>query len=558
MNWTSKVVAFSLLMGSSVAMAQHGNTEVDKDILNWYNNSKTGVRTDKAYAELLKGRKSKPTVVGVIDSGVDIEHEDLKGKIWVNKGEIPNNGIDDDKNGYIDDIHGWNFLGNADGRNANDAQLEVTRIYARLMKKFDGKEESEIAKADLKDYKYYLKVKEVVTSKRESAKAGMDRMKSIQSSIEKAHSKMVEKYGEDYTAKDITKEMEETKMSDPKQKMAFASLENKDAMLERLKGGLDYFSGQYNYYYNPDFTGDRDIIGDKPSDFSDTQYGNGDVEGPDAGHGTHCAGIIGANRGNGIGNDGVADNAIIMSLRAVPNGDERDKDIALAIRYAVDNGAQVVSMSFGKDYPENSAEVIKAIRYAEKKGVLLVHAAGNDGKDVDVEPKFPTSMYPSMSERFTNWLDIGAATRFEKPQYKKMKRDKWWKIWKKRKKVKTYNGRAASFSNYGDKKVDIFAPGKEIYSTIPQSDYATFQGTSMACPMVSGLAALLKSYFPELTMFEIRDIILKSANRDDFKVIKPGKGKKGPETVKFSSLSREGGIIDVYNAVKMAIEKTSK
>jgi subtilisin family serine protease len=553
MKLTTKVLVFSLLMGSSASFAQsHGGEDVKKDVLNWYNNSKTGMSTDKAYADLLKGKTSKTVVVGVIDSGVDIEHEDLKGRIWTNKDEIPNNGIDDDKNGYIDDVHGWNFLGNPDGRNANDAQLEVTRIVARLGKKFEGKSASDISAADKKDFETYTKAKKEVDASYGKAKANVERMDMLLSAYDKADDAMKAKYGDSYSKKDVEKEIASGSIA-TKEMMGYKLLLEGESVKESIQGGRDYYSNQKKAYYNVNFTEDRDIIGDKPSDFSDKYYGNSDVEGPDAGHGTHCAGIIGAVRGNGIGNDGVADNVEIMSIRTVPNGDERDKDVALAIRYAVDNGAQVVNMSFGKDWAENSPEVIKAIRHAEKNGVLLVHAAGNDGKDVDVEPKFPTSMYPSMTKRFTNWLDIGAATRFEKPQYKKLKRDKWFKIWKKRKKVKKYNGRAASFSNYGDIKVDVFAPGKEIYSTVPQSDYATFQGTSMAAPMVAGVAALLKSYFPSLSMFEIRDIILKSANKDDFKVVKPG---TKDEMVKFSSLSREGGFVDVYRAVKMAMDRT--
>ncbi|MGB0870621.1 MAG: S8 family serine peptidase [Flavobacteriales bacterium] len=561
MKNSGKILLLALMMGTLSHAQDSVNddkkiSKEDKKIMNWYNNSKTGMSTDLAYKKLLAGRKSTPVVVGVLDSGVDIEHEDLKGKIWVNTDEIPNNGIDDDKNGYIDDVNGWSFLGNANGENANDAQLAVTRLYAKLDKKYKGKSEGDlIDSADADEFAKYLEYKKVVESSKEKAEKRIAGYKGFLASLDEGHEKMKSMFGADYSDKDIKKLMKSGDEKKMKIAQQAAGYKEKDEIAKELEGAMNYFQTQIDFYYNPDFTGDRDIIGDNPDDYNDKYYGSKDAEGPDAGHGTHVAGIIGANRNNSIGMNGVADNAIIMSVRSVPNGDERDKDVALAIRYAVDNGAKVLNMSFGKDYAENSAEVISAIRYAEKKDVLLVHAAGNDGKNVDVEPKFPTSIYPSMSERFSNWLDIGAATRFEKPQYKKEKREKFYQIWKKRKQVKTYSGRAASFSNYGKTKVDVFAPGKEIYSTVPQSDYATYQGTSMAAPMVAGVAALLKSYFPNLTMMEIRSIILDSAIKADLEVIKPG---TKDEMVNFTELSREGAVVNVYKAVELAIERSKK
>ena len=265
----------------------------------------------------------------MIDSGVDIEHEDLKGQIWVNEDEIPNNGIDDDNNGYIDDVHGWNFLGNAKGEHVNEARLEKTRILAQLKDKYDGIDPNSIAQDE--EYKLYLQVKEEVAADRAQFEQYMD-------------------------------------------------------MIDQLpKEAQDYIRSQMDYNLNVDFD-DRSLIGDDPDDFTDTNYGNNDVEGPDALHGTHVSGIIGALRGNGLGGDGVAENVKIMSLRAVPNGDEFDKDIALAVRYAVDNGAMVINMSFGKAYSPHQKEVYEAFKYADSKGVLLIHAAGNDAKDIDVEP----------------------------------------------------------------------------------------------------------------------------------------------------------------------------
>ena len=430
--------------------------------LNWYNQEGQGMYTEKAY-NYLKKEKSQTVIVGVIDSGVDIEHEDLKGQIWVNEDEIPNNGIDDDNNGYIDDVHGWNFLGNAKGEHVNDARLEKTRILAQLKDKYDGIDPNSIAQDE--EYKLYLQVKEEVAADRAQFEQYMD-------------------------------------------------------MIDQLpKEAQDYIRSQMDYNLNVDFD-DRSLIGDDPDDFTDTNYGNNDVEGPDALHGTHVSGIIGALRGNGLGGDGVAENVKIMSLRAVPNGDEFDKDIALAVRYAVDNGAMVINMSFGKAYSPHQKEVYEAFKYADSKGVLLIHAAGNDAKDIDVEPNYPTSMYSFQTEPLDHFVTIGASTKNKGEEM------------------------VASFSNYGAKGVDVFAPGFEIYNTIPQSEYRNLQGTSMAAPMVAGAAAMLKSYFPELSMKEIKEVLYSTSVRY-------------PKVDGFAEKSVTGGVINIYNAAK-ACKKLAK
>ena len=421
--------------------------------LNWYNGEGTGMQTDKAY-QLLKNKKPKAVIVAVIDSGVDIEHEDLQGKIWTNEKEIPKNGIDDDKNGYIDDVHGWNFLGNKRGQNLDAARLEKTRILAKLMLKYDGIDPSSI-KNDA-EYELYLKVKSEVAEGRAEFEPYMEMLEQFDAETKK------------------------------------------------------YIEDQMLYNLNVDFN-DRALIGDNPDDFNDINYGNSDVEGPDALHGTHVAGIIAAIRGNNLGGDGVADNVKIMSIRTVPNGDEFDKDIYLAIKYAVDNGASVINMSFGKAYSPHQEKVYEAFQYADSKGVLLIHAAGNDAKDIDIEPNYPTSMYSFQEVKLDHFLTIGASTKNKGEEL------------------------TASFSNFGKKGVDIFAPGFEIYNSVTENQYQNLQGTSMAAPMVAGVAAMLKSYFPSLSMSEIKSIILSS-----------GTTYKG----NFQNLSATGKVVNVYNAVK--------
>ena len=519
----TKLILIALIFTVQASFGQ----EVNKKILNWYNGAKFGMSTDLAYQKLLANKTSTTVIVAVIDSGVDIEHEDLVGKIWTNPGEIPGNGIDDDGNGYIDDMHGWNFLGNPDGENLVHEQLEMTRLYSEYEKRFKDKSYSDLNDEDKKDYEEYKAIREIVEKEIKSTNDQIKQLSGLVDNLSEADTRLKKRFGQNYTSADLKKIKKSDELYDDAQ--SIIRIEKFGYSLKDLTDYVDHLKGSLEYHYNVDYNG-RKIVGDNPNDFSDKVYGNNDVEGPDAMHGTHCSGIIAANRGNGIGNDGVADNVLIMSLRAVPDGDERDKDIALAIRYAVDNGASVVNMSFGKSYSPFKDEVIAAIRYAEEKGVLLIHAAGNDGKNIEEEDNFPTPQYPSMSERFSNWLEIGASTRYKKEL-------------------------AASFSNWSDKMVDVYAPGLEIYSTVPQSAYEESQGTSMAAPMVTGVAALLKSYFPTLTMFEIKDIILESAQDVSERTTPlPGDTKEVP----FSALCITGSIVNVYNAVQMAEERAAK
>jgi subtilisin family serine protease len=499
------------------------------EIVNWYNGKSPGMNTDKAYSSLKK-RKSSTVIVAVIDSGIDIEHKDLQGKIWLNEDEIPNNGIDDDKNGYIDDMHGWNFLGSATGENQKYARLEKTRLLAQLEERFKGKESSQVASADKADYELYKRLNKEINDERKGNMEALEQYKAIGEMLPGIKAKLIEKLGADFTVEDV----ENWKPSTPEEmqmKQLGAYIASGELTEAAIQEGVDHFDASANYQLNTEYN-DRMYIGDNPNDFNDIHYGNNDVEGPDALHGTHVGGIIGAVRGNGLGGDGVAENVKLMSLRAVPDGDEQDKDIALAIRYAVDNGALVINMSFGKGYSMHQKEVYDALAYADSKGVLLVHAAGNDAANVDETDNFPTSAYSFQTAKLGNYLTIGASTRYLKD--KKL---------------------AADFSNYGQTKVDVFAPGLEIYNSVPQSDYKTLQGTSMAGPMVAGVAAMLKSYFPTLTMFQIKESILSSAKSyKGTQQTLPGSEQK----VDFATLSVTGGVVDVTAAVKACMKLENK
>ncbi|RAR72855.1 S8 family peptidase [Flavobacterium aciduliphilum] len=466
-----------------------------------------GMSVDKVYTELLKGKTGKKIIVGVIDSGLDIDHEDLKGKIWTNTKEIPGNNIDDDKNGFVDDVHGWNFLGEGTAEN-----LELTRI---VKKGDDGSETYKKAKAELDEKRGELNQQKFQVDMISKAD------KDIQTYLKK----------ETYTLEDL-KTITTTDSGLLRSKMIMMSIASKagDGFQEEIKSYVDYVYDQLNYNLNVDFNGRK--VGDNPDTMEMTHYGNGNVKGPDvedALHGTHVAGIIAQIRGNDKGGDGVVDKNIeIMAVRAVPNGDEYDKDIALAIRYAVDNGAKVINGSFGKDYSPHKEWVWDAIKYAAKKDVLIVHAAGNDAKDVDTEPNFPTDEVNG-KEIADNLITIGALNN-------------------------VYGDKiVADFSNYGAKNVDVFAPGVEIYATVPNNKYKYEQGTSMASPNAAGVAALIRSYYPNLTASQVKHILMDSGTPIAENVVVDETKK----TIPFSSACVSGKIVNAYNALLMA-EKMSK
>lgn len=506
-----------------------------------------GVSTEKAYATILKGKPSRTVLVAVIDSGIDIEHEDLKSVIWTNEDEIPGNGIDDDKNGYIDDIHGWNFIGGKNG-NVDEDTYEVTREYARLKPIYENVvDEKKVSKKQRAEYALWKQVKAKYDRDSKASKDKYDQYSQQYELYSNAYetlnfcdSVLSKSIGGKTVYKSSLADVESTNDTIRFAKETLTKvLENVDGdiairefldelkeYLDQLKGGVDHYATAVEFGYNVDFDS-RTIVGDDPKNLYEKGYGNNDVEGPDARHGTHVAGIIGADRKNDLGIKGIADNVKIMSVRAVPNGDERDKDIANAILYAVDNGAQIINMSFGKSFSPHKEAVDKAVKYAESKGVLIIHAAGNDGDDLDKESNYPTKVLKNGVESKT-WLEIGASSWGADGNF------------------------VGSFSNYGKKSVDLFAPGVQIYSTVPNDRYEDLQGTSMACPATAGVAALIMSYYPDLTADQVKNILKESTRKfDGLKVTKPGSAEEVP----FSQLSSAGGLVNAYEAVQLA-EKT--
>ncbi len=500
---------------------------------NWQNldlkkDSVFGISTEKAYTELLKGKKSKPVLVGVLDGGVDINHEDLKRIIWTNKKEIAGNGKDDDKNGYTDDVHGWNFLGSAKG-SVNQEALELTRILRRDKARFENVTAATVSPADSAAYTQYLKAKIDFEKQTEEAKNAVANISGLKGALDA----MVKKMGKEKPElADFQNFKPESGIEDRLKKIMVSQLQNTtyDAFYQsQVVKGLDHYQEQLDYNLNLDFDPRPELVGDNYADSKQRNYGNNDVKGPDASHGTHVSGIIAADRTNTIGIKGVADNVMIMGVRAVPNGDERDKDVANSIRYAVANGAKVLNMSFGKAYSWDKEAVDEAVKYAMSKDVLIIQAAGNDNKNLDVEKSFPDRRY----------ADGGAASAYIVVGASGSTDDKTLK---------------ASFSNYGKTTVDVFAPGVQIYSTVPDSKYEAYDGTSMASPVVAGLAALIRSYYPKLTAVQVKDIILKSVVKVDHNVDIEAEEGAAPKSVPFADLCNTGGIVNAYNALKLAAE----
>ena len=476
-----------------------------------------GISLAEAY-KALKGRKAQTVIVGVVDSGVDINHEDLKSIIWTNPKEIPNNGIDDDKNGYVDDVHGWNFLGEI-----NQDNLE----YVRILKKGDTSDP---------DYK---RAEEKYDKEFKDANEKIELYSQIKERIAQSDALIQKHLGKkEYTEEDLDKiDASSLQLLGAVRGMKYL-LSNGVSVketLEELSEGIKHYEDRLKYGLNKEFN-PRKVLNDNPDDINNKIYGNNNVIGPTAEgalHGTHVAGIIAAVRHNNIGIDGVADHVRIMPVRTVPDGDEYDKDVALALRYAIDNGAKVINTSFGKEFSPHKEWVYDALKYAAEKDVLIVNAAGNDTKNVDVQLTFPDDNING--KEFTDTMITIGALNYE------------------------YNENlVASFSNYGKNNVDLFSPGVQIYATVPENKYKFLDGTSMAAPEVAGVAALIRAYFPKLKAREVKQILMDSGLTPTVKeVLVGGRGEEGEaKRMLFSELSKSGKIVNAYNAIILAAQRS--
>lgn len=512
---------------------------------NWFNLSPSqgveGVRTEEAYKQFGLPL-ADDIIVAVVDSGVDVNHEDLQDKIWINKGEIADNGIDDDGNGYIDDVFGWSFIGGAKGqakivkddtlangyrliKGAPEHQisgdsLEVTRELVR-MKKLKAKVEELGEQLTPAQAEFLAKLQKEVGDNVKTARDVVTTYNQHLANYKKQEAILVAAGVKEITIDTVRALQSEDPVVQAAQKEMIALL-SRNLGLARINKVLKAYQDRLDFMYNESYD-PRSIVGDNYLDQNERIYGNNDVIGADAFHGTHVSGSIAANRDNALGIKGVATRVKIMAVRVVPNGDERDKDVANGIRYAVDNGARIINMSFGKAYSPYKRVVDEAVKYAEAKGVLLVHAAGNDSKNNDVLPSFPTKVSRADGSEAANWLEI-CATSFKKGLTL-----------------------PATFTNFGKKTVDFCAPGVDILSTTPDNTYQLASGTSMATPTTAGVAALVLSFNPGLNAEGLKELLHDTSRRY------PGLMTNLPGTtnpVPFTRLSQSGSIVDAFEAIQ--------
>ena len=480
-----------------------------------------GISVRRAERELLANKRpARTVVVAVIDGGIDTAHVGLKANLWTNPKEVAGNGRDDDNNGYADDVRGWNFIGGRDGKSVHEDNLEVTRLYARCSNAGNGT----TPRLPAPDAATCKRATEEFEKERTETQQLAQQVDQISTVLTRVNEILRRSMNTDSLTRTKVTAYQPADAQGQQAKAMWLRLADAGITENEITEAKKDIDNKTKFGLNPSFD-PRSIVGDDYANTSERRYGNADVMGPDAKHGTHVAGIIGAVRGTQGGIDGIAPNVKLMMIRTVPDGDERDKDVANAIRYAVDNGAQVINMSFGKGFSPEKAVVDEAVKYADSKGVLMVHAAGNDGENLAEKPSFPTPAYLG-GGRPNNWIEVGASS------------------WKR------LDSLAANFSNYGKAQVDVFAPGVDILSTVPGGTYERQSGTSMAAPVVSGLAALLMSYYPNLSAADVKRILIESATRyADQTVVRPGEGG-GP--IKFGELSVSGAVINAYEAVKLA------
>lgn len=543
-NWLSIILLF-------VTINVHSQSDLSHD---WYlqasdSTSYLSIDVDNAYTTLLKNLQPSPVIVAVLDTGLETDHEDIVDRVWVNTREIPDNGIDDDQNGYIDDINGWNFLGNEKGEILyKDSKVEA-RIYAKYDYKYHDAKMGALNKYDKKEYDLYIKARRILEAEREAAQTSLAELEESSYAVHL----LLDIVENALDTNELNLENLNTlkKLDDEKTNIAISFLEElysingylpsleelSELLLDDLETEAKGYKDQLEFRYNPDYD-PRELIGDDYANMNDRIYGNAIVNTSGSFHGNHVSGTIIANRNNDIGIKGIANDMVkVMAVRTLANGDERDKDVANAIRYAVDNGASVINMSFGKNFSLHKQTVDDAVRYAEKNDVLIVHGSGNDGRDTDQTPCYPNDKFVKpkgflfwRKKEASNWIEVGASS------------------------YSNDENAVAQFSNYGQKSVDVFAPGVYIYSTALDNEYRIAQGTSMASPMVSGLAAVLRSYFPTLSAKQVKEVIMKSGKPLNHDVYRPN----SDELVPLSTLSVSGRIINMKNAIELALKTKGK
>ena len=458
---------------------------------NWYNldleqDGYLGISTYKAEKLLLKGKSHVPIVVAVIDGGVDIDHPGISPYMWTNVKEIPGNGIDDDHNGFIDDIHGWNFLG-AGKYTFHYDNKEIVRKFRVAYKADSNSLETRTLRSEIGNKAAALKNQfALISAEYDALMEIFNEIGSKNPTLEQLHSFKYKTEFQEIALVHLVKGLQ----SDPD-------------YLENFTDKRNTYKNQIDYYFDVNY----DPRAGR-SEFFFKNYGNNDVKGLEPSHGTHVAGIIA----------GVYKDVKLMVLRTIPDGDPIDQDVAASIRYAVDNGAKIINMSTGKSLSMNKDLVDEAVKYAMSKNVLIIHAAGNAGIEIEEQTVFPNRYYRDGGVAQA-WMEVGASG------------------------PKVNSEIFPWFSNYSNTIVDILAPGVDIYSTFPGNRYKYLNGTSMAAPVVSGAVACILGYNSKRTALDLKRMLMESALKVEQKV------NVGGEVRNFKELSISGGILNILKAL---------
>jgi subtilisin family serine protease len=513
----------------------------DAKFWHWKDLEKDGVHGVSLFKaqQLIKDLKLKPSpvIIAVLDGGIDTAHIQIKPLLWNNPKEIPGNALDDDKNGYIDDVHGWNFLGNAAGENINKASDEKSRIYHRYKNEFK-QDNLDSASWDAKKkqdfYRWQQAAAEMVFT--DEAAANLSFIKMARNAVVKMGAILIREMEDSNfstekleTYQPIGKITADTKISYLRTMQALG-IERSNGHQSILEDLDEYISGKEKSAVSIDTPPEdlrKKITHDQYENFNDQFYGNNNITGPNAKHGTHVAGLAAGIIDTLFNKSNFSNPIQIMGLRVVPDGDEYDKDVALGIRYAVNNGAKIINMSFGKSFSPEQPWVDSAIRYAASKDVLIIHSAGNESYDLNVKSVYPSPFSNVFKDKAINMITVGASSD-----------------------PLIAESLLTDFSNYGNKIVDLLSPGKKIYSSLPNQQYGFLDGTSMSAPILSHIAALVRAYFPKLSAADVKAILLQSCWKpNDQSTLFP---ISLDQSKRLNDISAEGGIINAALTIQNA------
>jgi subtilisin family serine protease len=500
----------------------------------------------------------RPITIALIGGGIDISHKAISDIIWVNRRERRINGRDNDRNGWIDDRHGWNFLGN-DTMTINSLSTMGDREFLRLKDKYNhflfvedgiaymfddelGALVETEPPADMEEFEYFLRVvteSELAETNRGVmlAKAVVWYIREIGHSMRMAYPERVltrTDFGEFVRAQQSTTAMQDALFAFID--LMFMSANTEDWNTMAAFADTEFIPIQelrHERAMARRFPRERELIGDDPNDLNDKGYGNNNLLANNALRNTMIAGIIGAGGGQSEIR-GITNNVQIMTLRIEADfGEPYMKDMALAIRYAVEQGADIIQLgATNRLFPRHQSHwVEEALRYAEQRNVLVVIPVRDLSSNLDDFPFYPNRNLSTGT--LSNIITVAASDSLGNPF-----------LW----------------ANFSETELDIFAPGVEIKSAMPGNRYAIDSGSAYAAAMVTGVAAFIKNYFPQITPAQMRQLLIDTVtDRSDAEVEKQYRatagsmrGRIATDLFLFSDLCVSGGILNAERAIKEA------